>query len=248
MKNYFKRIFSQTKPWELVLWWIFRCLMIAGIFLPLFPSLMEKLPTTRSAIPFAQNLLQMGANTVAMFLWEIFMMFPEKSYVRQIPAYVQNVSVPFVFATAFCGAYLNMYYSLWWGDSFLHTLGAFIGVFAGYEFVCAIQKRDKCKLNLSIALFASFAFCFVFGVAWELFAFTYDQIALGDSQHWSAALAHEGYRTLFPARDPERFALMDTMGDTVCNTLGAVLGYIVLRIYPYNHRGARDLNKKFAEQ
>ena len=245
MRNYFKRIISGAKTWELVFWWIFRIIMIFGMFMPLFRDKLPSFIQISKEIELSQNLLQMGANTLVMFLWEIFMMFPEKSFFRQIPSYVQDVSVPFTFSTAFCGAFLNMYYSLWWWDSMLHTLGAFIGVLAGYEFICCLQKRDKCVVNLPIALFAAFGFCFVFGTAWELFEFGYDQIAGGDSQHWSAALAQEGYRTLFPQLSPDRFALMDTMGDTVCNSVGAVIGYIFIKVFPYHHRGKYDLNKKF---
>ena len=247
MRNYFKRIFSGAKPWEIAFWWIFRAIMIFGMFMPLFQDKLPSFLQISKEISLGQNMLQMGANTVAMFLWEIFMLAPEKSFLRQVPAYVQNISAPFIFCTAFCGAFLNMYYSLWWWDSMLHTLGAVIGVLAGYEFICCLQKRDKCVVNLSIALFAAFGFCFVFGTAWELFEFTYDQIAMGDSQHWSAALAQEGYRSLFPARDPARFALMDTMGDTVCNTVGAIIGYIFIKIFPYHHRGKHDLNKLYAK-
>ena len=42
-----------------------------------------------------------------------------------------------------------------------------------------------------------------------------------------------------------RFALMDTMADTINNTIGAVIGYILLRIYPYHHKGRNNLNDKF---
>ncbi len=245
MKNYFKRLTSGAKKWQFVWWWIFRALMIFGIFVPLFQDKVSFIHISKQ-IPFVQNMIQMLANTVAMFLWEIFMMFPEKSFIRQVPSYVQNASVPFIFCTAFCGAFLNMYYSIWWWDTFFHTLGGLIGVVAGYEFICCLQKRDKCVINMSIALFAAFGFCFVMGTAWELFEFSYDQIAGGDSQHWSQALAQEGYRTLFDMKDPSRFALMDTMGDIVCNTIGAVVGYVFLKMFPYHHKGKHDLNKRYA--
>ncbi|MCR5041776.1 MAG: hypothetical protein K6C36_06760 [Clostridia bacterium] len=245
--NFIQRVTKIPKKWELALWWVFRIMMIIGIFLPLWK---DKLPflSFSKEIPFAQNVLQMGANTLAMFLWEIFMMFPKKSFLRQIPTYIQDVSVPFIFCTAFCGAYLSFYYSIWWWDSFLHTLGGLLGVICGYEFLCAMQKRDKTYCNLPIMLFAAFGFCFVFGNLWELFEFTYDQIALGDSQHWSIELAQEGYRTLFPSRDPGRFALMDTMGDMVCNTVGSVVGYIFLKIFPYHHKGKHDLNALYPQK
>jgi len=100
---------------------------------------------------------------------------------------------------------------------------------------------------LPVALLCSFCFCFFMGIMWELFEFTYDQVAGGDSQHWNIALAQVGYRTLFPELNPSRFALMDTMGDIVCNTVGALIGYIILKICPYHHRGKNDLNKIYSK-
>ena len=39
--------------------------------------------------------------------------------------------------------------------------------------------------------------------------------------------------------------MMDTMSDTVCNAVGGIVGYIILRIFPYRHRGKNDVNKLF---
>ena len=41
-----------------------------------------------------------------------------------------------------------------------------------------------------------------------------------------------------------RFPLMDTMADTVMNFVGGVTMYIVLRIKPYRHKGANDINAR----
>ena len=70
MKNYFNRVFAGCKKWELVYWWIFRALMIFGIFLPLFADKVTFIKISEE-IPMSANMLQMGANTVGMFGWEI---------------------------------------------------------------------------------------------------------------------------------------------------------------------------------
>ena len=37
---------------------------------------------------------------------------------------------------------------------------------------------------------------------------------------------------------------MDTMADTVMNFAGGVIMYIILRIKPYRHTGANDINAR----
>jgi hypothetical protein len=40
-----------------------------------------------------------------------------------------------------------------------------------------------------------------------------------------------------------RFAIMDTMEDTILNLTGALVMYIALKIRPYRHRGNNNINK-----
>ena len=79
----------------------------------------------------------------------------------------------------------------------------------------------------------------MFGTLWECWEFSFDQLFGGDTQHWSLALATEtkiNHLIFQPAKEfmsedwQARFALMDTMTDIVANTLGAVIGGIVLKI------------------
>jgi hypothetical protein len=46
----------------------------------------------------------------------------------------------------------------------------------------------------------------------------------------------------------DRWPLMDTMGDIVLNTLGALAAFVALKVFPYRHRGENDLNKQFAHE
>lgn len=146
------------------------------------------------------------------------------------------------------GAFLNFYYSIFMWDKILHLLGGAEAVFMGYELATAMQKRDKKQCDLPIVLLCALGFSFFISTCWELFEFSFDQIAGGDSQHWSYELAKaaNNTRTFFKPRDPARFALMDTMTDIVFNTLGAVPFYIILKIAPYHHKGKNNVNEMFA--
>lgn len=68
MKEYIGRIKSNCKTWEFVFWWIFRALMIYAFIAGFFKK------------PFdISDPLQVGANFIAMFAWEIFMLFPKNA-------------------------------------------------------------------------------------------------------------------------------------------------------------------------
>ena len=40
-----------------------------------------------------------------------------------------------------------------------------------------------------------------------------------------------------------RWALMDTMEDLLCNSIGGIIAYVFLLVYPYRHKGKFDINK-----
>ncbi len=245
MKNYIKRVHDNSKRWENVFWWLFRLPMIYAFIDGFFPAEGEAFDIT--------NPLQVFANLSGMFAWEIFMALPKKNLLRQVPSYVQNISVILLFLASFGGKYLNLYYDLQLWDSALHLVGGGLGVIGGYEIVCCMQKRDKSTANLKIILLCAFGYSFIVSTGWELFEFIFDQIAcagggIGDAQHWCFALAEGTPKeaTIIPPVYPERWPIMDTMIDIVLNTVGAVIVYITLRFVPYHHRGENDLNKIYA--
>lgn len=201
-----------------------------------------------SDLPKTQMALQLFANLVGMFAWEIIQALPEKNCLRQLPSYCQTVASVGLLLASFGGAFLNFYYSIFMWDKILHLLGGAEAVFMGYELATAMQKRDKKQCDLPIVLLCALGFSFFISTCWELFEFSFDQIAGGDSQHWSYELAKaaNNTRTFFKPRDPARFALMDTMTDIVFNTLGAVPFYIILKIAPYHHKGKNNVNEMFA--
>ena len=53
---------------------------------------------------------------------------------------------------------------------------------------------------------------------------------------------------IIPELDPMRYAVIDTMEDTLCNVVGGLLVYVGLRIKPYNHTGKNNVNILVAEE
>lgn len=250
--TWMKRIFENCSKLEIAFWWVFRAAFIYG-----FISAVTHPYNEATGTGYEPKIVSMMViNFAATFLWEIFQALPKKFFLRYAPSYVQDVSTVLLFLTAFCGAYINWYYTLWWWDVALHTVGGGLAVIAGYEIISAIQRRDKSVINYKVVLITAFALSFVMGTAWEIFEFTFDQIFGGDTQHWSYALAiATGSEprlvfqpdSVFHSADwYARYGLIDTMEDTVANTVGAIVAYIALLIFPYNHKGKININKQFS--
>ena len=247
-KEYFTRLNRDSKLYQKIFWWSLRLLMIGGIFYTAF--IQKEFP---EGITRMRQVLQMSANLVGLFAWEIAQMTSEKCFMRYLPAYIQNYAVVSFTLASFGGAFLNFYYSIRFYDLLLHLTGVAAGTWIGYEAITAMQLRDRKKgTTTSIAIWAAAGLCFMVCTGWELFEFTFDQIGGGDSQHWSMELAKqaaERYGTnpipnIIPHLNDARFALMDTMEDTICNTLGTVIVMIFLKFFPYNHKGKHNVDDR----
>lgn len=248
MQEYIKRHHENSKLSERIYWWILRGLMMGAIIYSLIMFLKTK--DSERLTQVAQS----GANLVGMFAWEIMMKASQKSMLSYIPSYVQNVSLLGFFLGSFGGAFLNFYYSIPAYDMILHVFGGAEAAFVGYEIITAIQKRDRKTAPIALVLFGACGISFIFGTGWEIFEFTFDQIAGGDSQHWSMELAIEACKqyncsmpNVIPALNDMRYALIDTMEDTIANVIGAVVMTLVLKVKPYHHMGKNDVNKAVAE-
>ncbi len=234
MKDYLNRITTACSKKTYALWWFFRLLMVYAFIAGFFKK------------PFdITDPLQVFANFLCMFTWEIFMMLPKKCAFRHISPGYQTFLIMGVFAASFGGKFMNFYYDIRFWDTALHFIGGAAGVFYGYEYICAIMKKENRSASLPIILIGAVGFSFIGATLWELFEFCFDQVAgimsgmPGDSQHWSLALA-EGtpkINTIFDPIVPERWPIMDIMGDIVLNTIGAACAYVFIRLNPYRHKG-----------
>ncbi len=236
MKDYFSRIISGSKLWEKIYWGIIRSIQLGSIIYFLIKG-------------NGQFALQAAGNLVGMFSWEIMLAFPKKSALRNAPSYMNDVLIIGFFAASFGGVTMDFYYSIPGYDSIMHILGGGAFVWLGYEYCTLIQIKEKKQCPVGIILLCALGFSMIISNAWELFEFTFDQYFGGDSQHWSLELAQQAESGvefgIFDPHDPMRFAVIDTMTDMVCNVVGAAVIYIALKIYPYRHRGEKDINKQF---
>ena len=256
IKNYFSEILKNVKKSELIYWWIMRILMILAFI------------DTLAGGPFLHNVLhitadykgsnppiQILANLVGMFAYEIIQLFPKNSRFRYFSPRFQNITALGFLLGSFGGAYLQFYYLIPGYDKALHAFGTAEAVYIGYEYVCATQLKLKKTCPHQIATLCSLGFGFILSSAWELFEFTYDQVAGGDAQHWSYQNALDAAGGdldkifhLIPMLHIERFALMDTMDDIILNFIGGLALYAILCAFPYRHRGKNDINRLIEAQ
>ncbi len=264
LKDYFSRLTKNAKKWEIIWWWIFRCFMIFGILDTIFGI------TETGKLADQNQWKQMCANLVGMFAWEICQATSKKNFMRYLPSYLQDVSVIGFFMASFGGAYLNLYYSFRFYDLIFHLFGGAAGALFGYEALVAMQHRDKIRCHVPFVVIAAFGFSFICGNVWEIVEFFLDQFFGSDAQHWcraaanAAADAANGNEFLrnphiishiatvmgenWTVEDYEiRWALMDTMEDIICNTIGGAIVYAVLLICPYHHRGKLNVNDLYTD-
>lgn len=268
VSDYFYRLLhgeNSPKKWELVIWWAARTVLIATLVHALFFNTKDD---------HAKMALQVVGNMLGQFIWEILQMWPKKSFFRHLPAYIQDISAPALIGGSLFGAYLNCYYSAPVLDIVMHAVGGIACTLIGYEIFTAMEKRDIARgdtpSSLPIILFGAMCFSFVAGNVWELFEFTADQLNPGhpgDAQHWSYYLAYQaieearaaghtiGLPNFIDPRDnvPDilntldlhvRYGLIDTMEDMICNTVGGVIGWVILKFVPYHHMDKKRELKK----
>ena len=100
VKDYFKRVYKDVSKVELAYWWLLRLLMIGGIVYRLIKP---------DGLGMYQP-MQMSANLVGMFAFEICQMFPAKTFPRYFSHKFQNFSIMSFFLASFGGAFLYFYY------------------------------------------------------------------------------------------------------------------------------------------
>lgn len=222
------RLFRQQVTWvEYAVWWVVR-------FILLF-ALVNAIAQERSEA----TILQLGAEFGLSFLLPLLHLLPRKVFLARINYRVQDVVIVMLLVTAYFGQYKAFYSHSEWFDAYLHIIGCFLFVYAGYELTMAL-KRDDLPLTPLVAAMCGFGFSFFFAVGWEIFEFFCDNYFVdSNSQNWMNSNS-EQLLALMPRIDPQRYALLDTMSDLVAGTIGSLLGGLAL--YPYVY----FVNKKSA--
>lgn len=267
MKERFNEMLKPVKKWELIYWWILRGLMIVALIWTLL-GYDGPFGSYKGSNPWQQ----VAANLVGMFAYEIIQLFfPKNSMFRKFSPMFQNITALGFLLGSFGGAFLNFYYIIPMYDKILHATGTAEGVYIGYEIVCAMQIKLKKTVPYQIAVLCAMGIGFVLASGWELFEFTVDQFFNFDAQHWNVwnALEQAGGNwkdvfLMFPLTGERwtkivgpdginltneqvfmsRFSLLDTMSDIVMNFVGGITMWLVLRAFPYRHKGENDLNKQ----
>ena len=119
--EYLKRITSTPKKIDIIIWWVFRALLLYAFVRGFF------------RVPFdITDPLQVGANFLCTFVWEVFMLLPKSNSLRYVDPRVQTFLIIGIFCGSFCGKYLNWYYDFRWWDVMLHFIGGGACVFYGH--------------------------------------------------------------------------------------------------------------------
>lgn len=234
ISGFFRRLKYNCSTRTYIFWWIIRLAMV-GLFIK---SLFDE--------PFKPVIsVEILMNLGVMFVWELCMLMPKWTVFQYIQPLMQTAIIIVDF-TAVITAYLfNFYYEVRLWDSFLHFGCGFGLVFLGYEFTCALIKKEKKTASLPMIVLASAGFSFMCATMWEIFEFSGDQVIgiltgeVASSQFWSyeRLIGTDKMQTIFEYFDRGRYPIMDTMGDIVMNVSGAIISTVLLRIYPYRHKG-----------
>ena len=239
MQKYFQRLKDNCPTRTYVFWWVVRLAMV-GLFIKSFFDEPFK------PVISVEILMNLGT----MFVWELCMIMPRWTVFRYIQPLMQSAIVVVDFIAVITAYLFNFYYEVRLWDSFLHFSCGLGMVFLGYEFVCALIKKEHRTASFTLIILASVGFSLMCSTLWEIFEFTGDQVIglvtgeLANSQFWDydRLIGTAKIKTLFDYIDINRYPIMDTMGDMVLNASGAILGTVILLIYPYRHKGRFKLD------
>lgn len=228
MNNYIQRLKEGCTKGQLMLWWIFRVIMLFALAVTLIKN--------PSDIVLS---VQLFSGIVGMFLWEICMATKKNSFTRFIPAFVQTIVTVCIFVAAFFGEFIGLYKTYPVTGAIMQFVFGVVAIFVGYEIACTFIKRDRYYATKAMAFYAAFGLFFMWINATELTEFFLDQIVglitevPGNNQEW----INNGASLIFDPIDKGRFAIMDTMTDIIVSTVGAFVGLLIVNIFPYRHRG-----------
>ncbi|MEG1504404.1 MAG: hypothetical protein RSC16_09165 [Enterococcus sp.] len=164
--------------------------------------------STKQGIIFVVECL---AGIALIFLPEII----EKVLKISLPEKIIYFYWFFLVISVFLGTSLHMISIISFWDKILHSVSPMVLTALGYGLIGFLMKNaDISKTSPWLFLLFGFAFAGVCGVFWEFWEFLCDAIADMNLQRYATSAG-----TLLIGRA----ALMDTMGDLLTNTIGAVL-------------------------
>lgn len=127
-----------------------------------------------------------------------------------LPTEIELIAILFIYATLFLGEVHSFYTLFWWWDIILHGLSAIVFGFIGFTILYFMVDRHELNAKpWAIAIF-SFSFAIAIGVLWEIFEFSLDSLL--------------GFNT-------QKSGLLDTMGDLIVDSLGALLSSAIAFFY-----------------
>lgn len=128
----------------------------------------------------------------------------QKNYKINLPLEFELIISIFIFSTLFLGEVGNYYEKFWWWDILLHTFSGMIIGMIGFLIVYILNSQNKIHLHLNpifIAIF-SFSFALSIGAIWEIFEYAMDS---------------------FFGLNMQKSGLVDTMGDLIVDSIGAII-------------------------
>lgn len=133
----------------------------------------------------------------------------------------------FLIISVFLGTSLHMISIVPYWDKILHSVSPMVLTALGYGLLGYLMKdAEIAKTSPWLFLLFGFAFAGVCGVFWEFWEFLCDSVASMNLQRYATSTGE-----LLIGRA----ALMDTMGDLLTNTLGAILMGIFAKIQSHGH-------------
>lgn len=140
----------------------------------------------------------------------------------------------FLWISVFLGTGFRLIIVIPFWDKILHTVSPILLVAVGYAFIgYYLRDIDYAKISPWLFIIMGFAFAGLCGVFWEFWEFLCD--SLGD-MNLQRYMSESGVPYVGQA------ALMDTMGDLLTNTLGA----LVLTLYSFTQRHKPEYFKSYA--
>ncbi len=121
----------------------------------------------------------------------------------EVPRAFIAATTLFVGGTLFLGEVFNFYYRFWWWDIAMHGSSAIGFGLIGLILVFMMFQGDRFAAPPIALAFFAFCFALAIGAMWEVFEFSMDQ-AFGTTM--------------------QKSGLLDTMGDLIVDTGGALIG------------------------